>query len=373
MQLALAGILVVAAVATGLALRTIGKAAGRTAAFERGTTVRGEVLVLLPRAADGDETALRRLADHFRERESALATLGAALDIAAGDPVIARSLSRQLSRLAGVREVLATLMAAPDASLRRLAADAAETLRLRWMVPSLLAAADDNDPVVRVAVCRALAITDPDLASGVLARRLDCGDAWASALLESTVARLGSSAAGALVSRANAGGPSAGVLRALAHSDHDLTGPMLHKALTDQDPDVRLQAARALPRQTEEGGSDATDRLLLDADEQVRLAAVHSVDPQRRRGVLSLTAALGDPSRVVRFAAAHALSASGPGREALAAASSAPDPSVAEAASAALWADDEAAPGTTRRPLTTPDDRPMTARIGATGGRTAVA
>lgn len=286
----------------------------------------------------GDLLALRSIERLLRNRRTRATAVSALADAARGDSQIAMALGERLGDSKYLQRWINRSLSHPDPGRRVEAAEVAGTLQLWRCRGSIAVATSDHDPEVRVMACRALAALDPERAVGVLLRLVETDGPWASELLADVVQRSSFRAGRALLDRAQSWAVSPGLLRVIAAKPTAGAEDVFAHALGASDEMSRQHAVAGLASTRAEGTGMALADMLVDERETVRLAAVRALgrldDPER---ALDMAAALGDTSRLVRFAAANALAGTEGGRYVLMRIARGHEELAAEAAHLALW------------------------------------
>jgi hypothetical protein len=112
----------------------------------------------------------------------------------------------------------------------------------------------------------------------------------------------------------------------------------LASALEADDPEMRVRAIALLREQPEEHAISGLERLLNDPTEAVKIAVIRALAQfGRAEHALAFAGLVGDPARMVRFAAADALRLLPDGTRLLHVLARSSDVGAAEAATLALW------------------------------------
>lgn len=232
---------------------------------------------------------------------------------------------------------LSTELSKSDAGRRAEALEIVAVLRFDSLLGRLMEAAHDDDGVVRVAACRALAVVDPRRAVGELLRLVETDGDWTIDLLADIIERKGLEFIDPVLNRVESWASTPGLIALLASTMAPTGESVLMSALERQDSSSQIRAAAGLGAARSKQAVPALQRLLQSTDQEVRAAAVRALGAIGQPGALTdLTQALGDEARPVRFGAATSLLVTPGGRDVLLKASKSTDPFVAEAAGLAL-------------------------------------
>ena len=288
----------------------------------------------------GDEESAGIVLRALSRPSSQKIAIEALANLARVDNRVPESLRGRTEMVEQIRAWVARELAHSDAGRRCAGAEIVGALRLRACRGAVALATNDEEPEVRVAACRALAVVDPDHAVGVLLGLVERDGVWAADLLADIVSREDGAFSGseAVVQRANEWAATPALLRLLSNGHIAGAERVMIGALDAEDDDVRASAAEAL---RESGTPDAVKALagmLGDSNELIRLTAVRAIGKSTDSSYsMDLAAMLGDESRLVRFAAGAALAAMSSGRDLLVRASEGADPKAVEAAHLSLW------------------------------------
>ena len=288
----------------------------------------------------GDETSAAIVLRALARPSSQRIAIEALANLARVDSRVPESLRGETEMVEHIRSFVARELAHSDAGRRCAGAEIVGALRLRACRGAVALATSDDEPEVRVAACRALAVVDPDHAVGVLLGLVERDGAWAADLLADIVSREDGAFSGseAVVQRANEWAATPALLRLLSNGRIAGAERVMIGALDAEADEVRASAAEALRESGTPDAITALAGLLNDSNELIRLTAVRAVG-QSQDGSYSmdLAAMLGDESRLVRFAAGAALASKTGGRALLLRASEGSDPKAVEAAHVSLW------------------------------------
>jgi HEAT repeat protein len=221
----------------------------------------------------------------------------------------------QAEAFTGVREDAAAVSVAvaalsdTDPRVRRVAAEILGGLRNRELVTPLSASLGDPDAGVRVASVRALArLGDPSAVPGLSGR---LADADAAVRLAAVQAMRSFDGPAPLVPMLDDPDPAVRAETAagqLAGDGTDRAAGVLRELISEEDPELRRIAVRALGHAQGATAAALAAGRLDDPDPSVRAAAAEAladVDPEH--AVARLVETLSDPDSAVRAAAAHAL------------------------------------------------------------------
>ncbi len=300
--------------------------------------------------AGGDDEAAKVVRASIANPRTRQLAIDALTDIARAKPDVGMRLRNEKTLVGHLATWITHELNDVDPGRRAGACEIAAVLRLRSVHAAIARATSDSDAAVRVAACRALSSINPDAAVGALLRLVETEGSWASELLGQIV-HSGNDSTSYQVSRAiservRTWAPTSSLLHLLNQGTIDIDTDLALRVLDSEDPDLRRRGAEAIRIMVPDGaqGKRAVELLLgclSDADERVRLAAVRSLGAYKDEGnqtiMMSLVAALGDSSRVVRYAAAQELSTCTSARFALLEVAEGPDLVAAEAARIALW------------------------------------
>jgi hypothetical protein len=226
---------------------------------------------------------------------------------------------------------------AKDAGRRANACEVVGTLRLRACHGMVLAATGDEDANVRVAATRALCVLDPDTAVGVLLGLIEREGSWAADLLADLLQRVPEKAMAAVMQRAREWGATPALVKLLASCPSEVANTVLLSSLETDNPELRARVAEAIQASSPQAIA-ALATLLTDPHEGTRLSAVRSLGRvSNPKALLTLSSALSDGSRLVRFAAAEGIAGTPGGADLLHRIVVGSDSHAAEAAELALW------------------------------------
>ncbi len=286
---------------------------------------------------DGDEVRMEKFSKLLRRDETKAIVIEAFSNIARANPNCAVTLRHRADDVAILRQWVADSLEDKDAGRRAHACEVVATLRLRACRGMVLAATGDDDVNVKVSACRALAVIDPTSTVGVLLGLIEDEGTWAADLLSDLLLRIPGEATDAVIERARQWGATPALVKLLAISPTAKANDILLSALETEDPDLRARTAEAIHASTPEAITALTG-LLTDANESTRLNAVRSLSrAQNPQSLLTLSSALSDPSRLVRFAAAAGIAGTVGGDQILLRVVRGSDGNAAEAAELALW------------------------------------
>ncbi len=255
-----------------------------------------------------------------------------------------RAITSAPSRLRGrtqdiavLHEWVATALKEKDPGRRAHACEVVGTLRIRTFRGMILATTGDEDSIVKASATRALAVIDPVAAVGVLLGLMDSEGGWVADLLSDLLQRIPKEATHAVLQRAREWGTTPALIKLLSGHAGPVANDIMISALDTDDPDLRARAADAIHASTPDAVA-ALSGLLIDTHETVRLHAIRSLSRQHDPDLLmTLSSALSDPSRLIRFAAAAGIAETGGGDEVLRKIIGGTNGDAAEAAELALW------------------------------------
>ncbi len=305
----------------------------------------------------GDEESAGIVLRALSRPSSQRIAIEALANLARVDARVPESLRGRTEMVEEIRSWVSRELAHSDAGRRCAGAEIVGALRLRACRGAVALATSDDEPEVRVAACRALAVVDPDHAVGVLLGLVERDGVWAADLLADIVSREDGAFSGseAVVQRANEWAATPALLRLLSNGHIAGAERVMIGALDAEDDDVRASAAEALRESGTPDAIKALAGLLGDSNELIRLTAVRAIgqsaDPSYS---MDLAAMLGDESRLVRFAAGAALAGLASGRDLLLRATEGTDAKAVEAAHVSLWQAEQSA----QLPAVAPVDGP---------------
>ena len=166
-----------------------------------------------------------------------------------------------------------------DPGRRAEALELAATLRVVALRGRIMEAAHDDDQVVRVAACRALAVVDPRRAIGELLRLVEIEGAWAVDLLADIMERNNADFTDAIVARVEQWASTPALVGLLASSKAPTGESALVVALDRQDPGD-ANPCRQRPRCRPIAASGTRTRSVAAIS---RLGRTHGSDPSARQ------------------------------------------------------------------------------------------
>jgi HEAT repeats len=286
---------------------------------------------------DGDEIRMARFSKLLNVPETRPIVIEALSNIARSHPDCSVRLRDRNVDVAILRQWVSDSLEDKDAGRRAHACEVVATLRLRACRGMILAATSDEDVNVKVSATRAMAVIDPESAVGVLLGLIEEEGTWAADLLADLLQRIPANATEAVVQRAREWGATPALVKLLASSPSALANDVLLGALETDDPELRARTAEAIHASSPLAVA-ALCGLLTDPHEGTRLSAVRSLSRARNpEALLTLSSALSDSSRLVRFAAASGIAGTAGGAEVLTRVVAGTDRNAAEAAELALW------------------------------------
>jgi HEAT repeats len=289
---------------------------------------------------NGDDDAAKIVAGALGRPASQRIAVEALANLARIDARVAERLRGQTKMVEHIRSWVLKELTHSDAGRRCAAAEIVGALRIRACRGAVAMATNDDEPSVRVASCRALAVIDPDHAIGILLGLVEKDGVWAADLLSDLISREDGEFSGtdAVVQRANEWAATPALLKLLANGRMAGAERVMIGALDAEDDAVRANAAEALRESPSPAATKALLGMLGDSNEDIRLSAVRALGHQADAAyAMDLAAMLGDESRLVRFAAGSALAGTPGGRALLLRATDGADPKAVEAAHVALW------------------------------------
>ena len=286
---------------------------------------------------DGDETRMARFSKLLKTPETRPIVIEALSNIARTHATCSVRLRDRDDDVAILRQWVSDSLEDKDAGRRAHACEVVATLRLRACRGMILAATGDEDVNVKVSATRAMAVIDPESAVGVLLGLIEEEGTWAAELLADLLQRIPTSATEAVLLRAREWGATPALVKLLASSPSALANDVLLGALETDDPELRARTAEAIHASSPTAVA-ALCGLLTDPHEGTRLSAVRSLSRATNpEALLTLSSALSDSSRLVRFAAASGIAGTAGGAEVLSRVVAGTDRNAAEAAELALW------------------------------------
>ncbi len=289
---------------------------------------------------NGDDEAAKIVAGALGRPASQRIAVEALANLARIDARVAESLRGQTKMVEHIRSWVLKELSHSDAGRRCAAAEIVGALRIRACRGAVAMATNDDEPSVRVASCRALAVIDPDHAIGILLGLVEKDGVWAADLLGDLISREDGEFSGteAVVQRANEWAATPALLKLLSNGRMPGAERVMIGALDAEDDAVRANAAEALRESPSPAGMKALLGMLGDTNEDIRLSAVRALGQQADAAyAMDLAAMLGDESRLVRFAAGAALAGTPGGKAILLRAADGSDPKAVEAAHVSLW------------------------------------
>ena len=258
-------------------------------------------------------------------------------NVARANPESAKALRHRKEDAAILRKWVSDSLENKDSGRRAHACEVVATLRLRACLGMVLAATGDDDANVRVTATRALCVLDPETAVGVLLGLIETEGSWAADLLADLLQRVPVQALAAVTQRALEWGATPALVKLLASCPGEVANSILLSALETDNPELRARVAEAI-HASSPGAIAALATLLTDPHEGTRLSAVRSLGRVRNpKALITLSSALSDISRLVRFAAAEGIGETAGGPSLLQRIVEGSDLNAAEAAELALW------------------------------------
>jgi HEAT repeats len=286
---------------------------------------------------DGDEPRMARFSRLLNDVETRPIVIEALSNVSRTSPDCAVRLRDRDADVAILRQWVSDALEDKDAGRRAHACEVVGTLRLRACRGMVLAATGDEDVNVKVSATRAMAVIDPESAVGVLLGLIEEEGTWAADLLADLLQRIPGSAREAVVLRAREWGATPALVKLLASSPSLLANDVLLGALETNDAELRARTAEAIHASSPEAVAGLC-ALLTDPHEGTRLSAVRSLSrASNPDALLTLSSALSDSSRLVRFAAAAGIAGTPGGGEVLQRVLTGSDGNASEAAELALW------------------------------------
>lgn len=285
----------------------------------------------------GEAASIDKFSKLLKREDTRTIVIEAFSNVARANPESAQALRHRKQDVAVLREWVADSLENKESGVRANACEVVGTLRLRACLGMVLAATGDDDANVRVAATRALCVIDAETAVGVLLGLIEKDGSWAADLLADLLQRIPKRATTAVMLRAREWGATPALVRLLAGCPSDVANTVLLGALETENPELRARVAEAIQASSPEAIA-ALATLLTDPHEGTRLSAVRSLGRVRNpKALITLSSALSDGSRLVRFAASEGIAATPGGPELLVRIVAGTDRNAGEAAELALW------------------------------------
>jgi HEAT repeats len=285
----------------------------------------------------GDAARSDKFSKLLKREDTRTIVIEAFSNVARANPDSAQALRHRKEDVALLRQWVADSLENKESGIRAHACEVVGTLRVRACHGMILAATGDEDANVRVAATRALCVIDAETAVGVLLGLIEKDGSWAADLLADLLQRIPERATTAVMLRAREWGATPALVRLLAGCPSDVANTVLLGALETENPELRARVAEAIQASSPEAIA-ALATLLTDPHEGTRLSAVRSLGRVRNpKALITLSSALSDGSRLVRFAAAEGIAGTAGGAELLHRIVAGSDRNAAEAAELALW------------------------------------
>jgi HEAT repeat protein len=285
----------------------------------------------------GDATGSEKFSKLLARNDTRAIVIEAFSNVARANPESAKALRHRKEDAAILRKWVSDSLEDKDSGRRAHACEVVATLRLRACLGMVLAATGDEDANVRVTATRALCVLDPETAVGVLLGLIETEGSWAADLLSDLLQRVPVQALAAVMQRAREWGATPALVKLLAGCPSEVANSILLSALETDSPELRARVAEAIHASSPEAIA-ALATLLTDPHEGTRLSAVRSLGRVRNpKALITLSSALSDISRLVRFAAAEGIGGTAGGPSLLQRIVEGSDLNAAEAAELALW------------------------------------
>jgi HEAT repeat protein len=285
----------------------------------------------------GDAVRSAKFSKLLQREDTRAIVIEALSNMARANPESAKALRHRKEDGAVLRQWVSDSLEDKDAGRRANACEVVATLRLRACHGMVLAATGDEDANVRVTATRALCVLDPETAVGVLLGLIEKEGSWAADLLADLLQRVPVQALAAVMQRAREWGATPALVRLLASCPSEVANSILLSALETDNPELRARVAEAIHASSPESVA-ALATLLTDPHEGTRLSAVRSLGRvQNPKALITLSSALSDSSRLVRFAAAEGIGGTPGGPDLLSRIVDGSDRNAAEAAELTLW------------------------------------
>ena len=285
----------------------------------------------------GEANRTEKFSKLLKREDSRAIVIEALSNVARANPQSAVALRHRTEDVALLRQWVSESLEDKDAGRRANACEIVGTLRLRACHGMVLAATGDEDANVRVAATRALCVLDPDTAVGVLLGLIEREGSWAADLLADLLQRVPEKAIAVVMQRAREWGATPALVKLLASCPSEVANTVLLSSLETDNPELRARVAEAIQASSPQAIA-ALATLLTDPHEGTRLSAVRSLGRvSNPRALLTLSSALSDGSRLVRFAAAEGIAGTPGGADLLHRIVAGSDSNAAEAAELALW------------------------------------
>ncbi len=285
----------------------------------------------------GDATRTDKFSTLLKREDSRGIVIEALSNVVRANPESAVALRHRSDDVALLRQWISDSLEDKDPGRRSNACEVVATLRLRACHGMVLAATGDDDANVRVSATRALCVLDPETAVGVLLGLIEREGSWAADLLADLLQRVPAKALSAVMQRVREWGATPALVKLLASCPSEVANTVLLGALETDNPELRARVAEAIQASSPQAVA-ALATLLTDPHEGTRLSAVRSLGRvSNPKALITLSSALSDASRLVRFAAAEGIAGTPGGAELLGRMVVGSDVNAAEAAELALW------------------------------------
>jgi HEAT repeats len=285
----------------------------------------------------GEAARSERFSKLLKREDTRSIVIEAFCNVARANPESAKALRHRSEDVALLRKWVSDSLDDKEPGRRANACEVVGTLRLRACHGMVLAATGDADANVRVSATRALCVLDPETAVGVLLGLIERDGSWAADLLADLLQRVPQKAMAAVMQRAREWGATPALVKLLASCPSEVANTVLLGSLETDSPELRARVAEAIQASSPQAIASLA-ALLTDPHEGTRLSAVRSLGRARNpKALITLSSALSDSSRLVRFAAAEGIAATPSGANLLSRIVAGVDKNAAEAAELALW------------------------------------
>lgn len=302
---------------------------------------------------EGDPTRSEKFSKLLKREDTRAIVIEAFSNVARANPESAMGLRHRKEDVAFLRQWVSDSLEDKEPGRRSNACEVVGTLRLRACHGMVLAATGDEDANVRVSATRALCVLDPETAVGVLLGLIEREGSWAADLLADLLQRVPAKAIAAVMERAREWGATPALVKLLASCPSEVANTILLSSLETDNPELRARVAEAVQASSPQAIA-ALATLLTNPHEGTRLSAVRSLGRvSNPKALITLSSALSDVSRLVRFAAAEGIGGTLGGADLLRRIAAGSDANAAEAAELALWRlEAESSPAEAREPAT---------------------